>query len=150
MLQGHNLLTLRTRMTIHAINQLQYLTAAKNIYFSRWEDAERIRSEIDAISDRRSQAVPASSVYVRDDTAHASGTVVLRNADDGRLEKYRRGTPEEEMTAKETIIMTSFQYPEPTNWPSKFKLRKNVKTFYNGTGIGHVRKAEWLSSKKEQ
>jgi hypothetical protein len=134
---------------IYAVNRLQYLTAAKNIYFSRWEDAERIRSEIDALSDRRSQAVPTSTMYIRDDTTHGSQAKVRhRNPKTGQLEKYRKGTPEEEMTAKETIVMTSFHYPEPTSWPSKLKFRSKAKTFYNGSGIGHVRKEEWLFSKR--
>jgi hypothetical protein len=137
---------LTNKSDIHAVNQLQYLSANKNLYFSRWEDAERIKFEIGALSKERSQAIPTPTIYVRDDTAPGAGAF-LRNPETGKFEKYRRGTPEEEMAAKETIIVNSVNHPQPTVWPSKLRFRNKAKTFYNGSAVGHVRKAEWLQGR---
>ena len=72
----------------------------------------------------------------------------FRNSDTGKVEKYREGTPEEELTAKETIVSVAFEYPVPGSWPTALKFRDKPKTFYNGTGIGHVRKEEWLTPRR--
>jgi Protein of unknown function (DUF4238) len=140
---GTQFVDLTQKNDIHAVNQLEYIAAAKNIYFRCWDDAERIKSEIAALSDARAEAVPRSTLYVRDDSQ--SGTFLgMRNSETGTIEKYRKGTLDEETTAKETIVATSFQYPEPPTWPSKIRFREKPKLFYNGSAVGHVRKAEWL------
>jgi hypothetical protein len=126
-----------------AVNQLQYLSASKNIYFSQLADAERITTDLEALAEKRSRLGATSTLYIRDDNAKAA--VAHRDPETGALEKYRRGTPEEEKSSKESIIATSFELPEPLIWPSKLKFRDKPKYFYNGTGIGHVRKAEWLT-----
>jgi hypothetical protein len=74
---------------VRAVNQLQYLTAAKNIYFRRWEDAERIKSEFETLLDRRDQAVPISTVYFRDDTVEAAHAV-HRNPTTGEIKNTEK------------------------------------------------------------
>jgi Protein of unknown function (DUF4238) len=125
------------------LNQLQYLSASKNIYFRNWSDAERIKSELESFADKRAQAAPTTRIYVRDDFA-TSVVGRLRDPKTGKMEKYRQGTPEEEQTARETIAATSFEFAEPFIWPSKLKFRDKPKCYHNGTAVGYVRKAEWL------
>lgn len=120
-----------------AVNELQYLNASKNVYFSRWADASRIGNEIVALSERRAGARPTTQMLVRDERIQDR-------------EVYRRGTPEEEKTARETIAMTGFDHPEPSRWLSKVKYRGKPTTFYNGTAVGLVRKPEWLSPSRER
>jgi hypothetical protein len=52
------------------------------------------------------------------------------------------------VTAKETIVTMAFEYPEPGSWPSPLKFRDKPKRFYNGTGVGYVRKEEWLTPRR--
>jgi predicted nucleic acid-binding protein len=117
---------------VHALNQFQYLSASQNVYFQALGDAERIGSEIGELADIRTGAGPTSEVLVRDPEA------------DGIGEAYRRGSAEEEATARESIIVSGFRRPAPPNWPSVLKYRSKPRTFYNGTAVGHVRREEWL------
>jgi hypothetical protein len=118
---------------IHALNQIQYLNGAKNVYFRSWNDAERIGSEIDALAEIRAEGGAISQVFVRDHNR------------DCPVEVYRSGSADEEASTVETMVMTSFRQPEPQSWPSVLKFRSKPKTFSNGSAVGHVRKAEWLT-----
>jgi hypothetical protein len=126
-----------------ALNQLQYLSASKNIYFRNLSDAERIKSELELFAEKRAKAAPITRIYVRDDSA-TSVVGRLRDPRTGQMEKYREGTPEEEQTARETLAATSFEFAEPFIWLSKLKFRDKPRYYNNGTAIGYVRKAEWL------
>jgi len=117
---------------VDAINQLQHLAASKNIYFSRWEDRNCIAAEAAKVSLQRAGAVPKTRIFVRDHTSPHD-------------ESYRSGTPGEELAARESIVATGQQYPEPSAWPSQLKFRDKPKTFSNGTAAGYVRQAEWLT-----
>jgi uncharacterized protein DUF4238 len=121
---------------VHALNQVQYLSAANNVYFRDWNDAERITSEVVALAEIRAAAVSVSKMLVRDYNDH------------GADEVYRTGSAEEEVTAREAIVMTAFRQPEPVSWLSLLKFRSKIKTFSNGSAVGHVRKVEWLSGER--
>jgi hypothetical protein len=62
-------------------------------------------------------------------------------------ETYRRGSPAEEVTAAETVVITSIQQPEPSTWLSALKFRQKLKTYSNGSAVGEVRKPEWLGGR---
>jgi hypothetical protein len=129
---GNSCLDLARKADVCALNQTQYLSADKNIYFRSWDDAKRIGAEVAALSEIRATAGATSQTLVRD------------YSDGGPGEAYKRGTAEEEANARETLVMTSFRQPEPPDWPSVLKFRSKPKTFWNGSAVGHVRKAEWL------
>jgi hypothetical protein len=129
---GNSCLDLTRKADVCALNQMQYLSADKNIYFRSWDDAERIGREVGELSEIRAAAGATSQMLVRDYT--------------GDGETYKRGSAEEEANARESLVMASFRQPAPPNWPSVLKFRSKPKTFWNGSGIGHVRKAEWLDS----
>jgi len=122
---------------VEAINQLQHLAASKNIYFSRWEDRSRIASEAAKVSQQRANAIPKTTVFIRD-------------PEFPQAENYRTGTPEEELAAREALVATAFQYPEPSAWPSQLKFRDKPKTFSDGSAAGHRRKPEWLIPEKKR
>jgi len=85
---------LTRKADVHALNQIQYLSAAKNIYFRSWDDTERIRSEVGELAEIRDGVRAVSKMLVRDFSA------------DGPGERYRRGSAEEEANARESIVMT--------------------------------------------
>ena len=132
---GTSFIELSRENDVRAVNDLQYLNSSKNIYFRQWEDVERIVAEVDAVSDQRAAAGPRTKILVRDH----SGT--------GSDEVYRAGTTEEELTAKETVALTSIHQPVPKSWPAVLKYREKPKTFFAGTAVGHVRKPEWLHTR---
>ena len=130
---GTSFIEVKSIEDINAINELQLLAASENIYFSSWDDADDIAAKVEALSQTRADAHHATEVYVRDQTVSDA-------------EVYRTATPEEEAAAREVIVATGFQFPAPSRWPTQIKYRSKPKTFYNGSAIGHVRKAEWLGS----
>ena len=142
---GTPFVEIATEDDVYAVNQLQYLSAGKNIYFSRWDDAQRVGSQLERLSDRRAGAGHITNVYIRDDTARGPNTIHHRDPKTGKIDsRFRKGGPNEEISAKNKIILTSFQYPEPDCWPSKLTFRHKPKTFEIGSAVGHVRKLEWL------
>jgi hypothetical protein len=113
----------------NALNEFQFLAAEKNLYFSPRQDSAGFADQLDKASTERGKAVPTTRVFV---------------PVEGSKDAYRFAKPNEEMTAKEMLLETSFRYPSPSSWPSKLRMREKVKTFENGSAVGHVRKAEWL------
>jgi hypothetical protein len=88
--------------------------------------------------------VPTVTIYVRDDSAKPA-PLAHRDPHTGKIEKYRRGTPEEERTSKQSMLAFSFEMQAPPTWPSRLKFREKPKVFNSRTGAGCVRKAEWLT-----
>jgi hypothetical protein len=132
---GTSTVALNRRADINALNQIQYLSADRNIYFQSWNDADRIASEIGEVAKVRASAGASSKTFVRDYSGDGAGEV------------YRTGSAEEEAAARETIVTTSFRQPVPISWPSVLKYRSKPRTFSNGSAVGHLRKAEWLEAR---
>lgn len=114
-----------------ALNEVQYLKAAENIYFSRWDDRDRVEREFYEVSPRRP-------------TSWWKFTVLVPDGFVEKGERYRRATKDEQTTAKETLIVSSMFHPVPSRWISKLKYRHPPRTFSDGSAVGHVRKAAWL------
>ena len=105
--------------------------AANNIYFSQWEDRDRIKREFLEVSGQRPQSWCNFSVFVPDGITE-------------RGEHYRRATDAERKTAREAMIAMSTIHPAPSKWISKLRYRRPIRTCFNGSAAGHVRKATWL------
>jgi hypothetical protein len=119
---------------VEALNELQFLKAGENIYFSKWEDCDYVQTQFSSVKSARSETWSALTHLVPDDKGQYQH--------DGQ--RYRVGTREEARAAGVSLIKTSFKYPQPTRWFPPLKFRPNPKFFYEGTGVGHVRKVEWL------
>lgn len=120
---------------ISALNELQYLKAAENLYFSDWDDRERIATEFQMVSGHRPKAWHEISVLVQERSSEAG-------------EYYRRATDEERQTATKTLQVMSSRHPEPLHWISKLRYRSSPKVYYNGSAAGYVRKREWLTGEQ--
>jgi hypothetical protein len=116
---------------IGALNELQYLRAAQNLYFSNWTDGETIGAEFEQAKARR----PAS-------WSRAEVLVSVQKNDTGEL--FREANESERLTAPRSMVRLVSEYPTPSRWFSKLKFRSSPRTYTNGTAIGHVRKPEWL------
>jgi hypothetical protein len=133
---GRRFVDLTRDEDVLALNQLQYVSADKNIYFRSWSDAERIGSEVAALAEIRAASGVGANLLVRDYAAPGPGEV------------YRRGSEDEETTAKEAIVTTSRKQPKPPHWPSVMKIRSKPITFFDRSAVGHVRKREWLYTRE--
>ena len=127
-----------------ALNEFQFMKAAENIYFRGWESRHQIADEYIRCKGGRRENWSEIAVLVPDD---AGKDGALREKD-GHLQNYRKGTREEGKAVGSALLLMSFIYPVPTSWFPQLKYRSKPKTFYNGTGIGHVRKEEWLRSRR--
>jgi hypothetical protein len=114
-----------------ALNEFQYLKASKNLYFSKWDDRDRIAQEFQQIIPQRPKSWCEFFVFVLD-----------KSSDQG--EHYRRATKEERVTARETLVSMHVLHPSPSNWLSKLKYRSAIRTYSNGSAVGHVRQKIWL------
>jgi hypothetical protein len=121
---------------VATLNELQYLNAAKNIYFADWGDAARIATEFEAVRPRR---LDSRCVITR---------MVSAGTDQTGSEYFRVAEEPEWLTARSGMIAVSFRYPQPAEWPRFIKYRHNVTTYSNGSAIGDVRKPEWLQSRR--
>lgn len=108
---------------VEALNELQLLSADQNVYFSRWEEAAFIGAKLEELSAARANAGNETQVFVRDQT--------IRDK-----EIYRRGSRDEEKTARESLIATGYNFPEPTTWVSMLKFRDKPKVFSDGSAVG--------------
>lgn len=115
-----------------ALNELQYINANAGIYFASWDSRDQVREAFKAAEARRTGE---SAVFTH---------LICVGTDGNGGEIFRAGTREEALAAKKSMIRTEYRYPVPSRWVSPLKFRRPAKTHYNGTGAGHVRKAEWL------
>jgi len=120
--------------SIAALNELQNLKAAENVYFSDWEKRDYVRDQFLAVKNNRPKEWSKIIHLVFD-------------GEDERGERYREGSLAEAKKAGKSLVQMSFKYPQPTKWFAPLKFRSKLKTFSNGTAVGHVRTKEWLEKR---
>jgi hypothetical protein len=125
--------TLTKPSDVPALNELQYIKAAKNTYFAQYADATRIAEEFRHVESRRLSTSSGVSVSVPDETAPPG------------IERYRRATEAERSTSPTLFVGVSSQFPEPSRWLSKVAFRNKPISYCDGSMVGHVRKPEWLT-----
>ncbi len=126
----------RLRDTV-ALNELQYIKAAENIYYSHWDGRDQIETQFHQFAPVRPERWCDLTVWVVDRETAAET-------------RYRRATEEEKQDAQHTLVSMSMIHPVPSHWLSKLHYRAPIRTFSNGSAAGHVRKAEWLRRSIEQ
>jgi hypothetical protein len=119
---------------VETLNELQNLKAGENLYFSDWSNADYVRNQFHLVKDNRPK-----------EWSKIKHLVPVPN-NEGR-EVYREGTLDEAKKAGTSLVQLSFAYPQPSRWFPPLKFRSKPRTYYNGTAIGHVRKADWLRSR---
>jgi Protein of unknown function (DUF4238) len=129
---------------VGALNELQYLKAGANIYFSEWLDRDYVRTQFEAVRGHRLTDWAATTCWVplRDDEPKVGEIMYERSS--GKA--YRVGTTDEGKKAGEAILTLTFKHPVPSRWLSCLKYRSKPKTFYDGTAVGHVRQKKWLTA----
>ena len=124
---------LNDQNAIEALNELQHLKAAENVYFKDWEDREYVRAQFLAQKDNRPDEWSTLTYWMHD------------GKDGDGNDTYREGTAEEaRQPGARFLIKMSYTYPNPLHWFTPLKYRSKPKSFHDGSAIGHVRKKEWL------
>lgn len=116
---------------VGALNELQYLRAAGNIYFAAWDSRDHVRAKFLECRDRRVE-----------EFATFEHLIFVKKTKNGDV--FRPATAQEAKTAGRSILHSRFRYPTPSRWISELPFKKSITIFTNGTEAGHVRKEEWL------
>lgn len=116
---------------IDAINELQFLKASSNIYFSDWDGRESIAAKFESNRDFRPKTWHKLTVLVPDQVTSS-------------FESFRLATEEEIKTSKRRVLHGSSVFPSPRTWISRIQYRDPVRVYSNGSALGHVRRREWL------
>jgi hypothetical protein len=127
---GHDKGWVRVRdvSDVEALNEQQYLNCAANIYFSRWDDLERVSDAFERVRARRPE------------TRHVV-TVSELESEEGGYRRYRVVPLDQLSRERNTLVHVRSITPEPTRWPSFLKWRSTKRIYTNGSGTGFVRKA---------
>jgi hypothetical protein len=124
--------TIAKNTDVLALNELQYLKAAENLYYFSWGDRDKLQSEFARFASRRPKSWYELSVWVPA-TETVTGTF------------YRPATDEEKRNAKLTLLTTSALYSIPSRWLSKLRYRTPPQTYSDGSAMGYVRKHIWVN-----
>jgi hypothetical protein len=117
---------------IFSINQMQYIKARQNLYFSNIGQSERILKEFASSEAGRLERWNSVKTFIRDGSNWRGD------------ERYRSGSEAERITARETLIALNVSYPTPSRWLSRVKFRTKPTAYSNGSSAGWLRKKEWL------
>jgi hypothetical protein len=113
---------------VDAFNEHQFLGCVANVYFSNWSELNGIKIGFQAAvpnrPERRHEIVVANLV---EETAHGE---IYKPVKLGEL--VREG---------KTLMHQRIITAKPSRWPSIIKWRLNPKIYYNGTGVGYVRRS---------
>lgn len=112
-----------------ALNDLQILGASRNLYFSQSGGSNNLAQLLEANKTERDQPL-------------FKNTMLIEDSKEGDTVKYRVAKPDEMRQA--TLTHTERLSRKPRTWFSPLSVRPKIRTFENGSSIGHVRKTEWL------
>ena len=119
---------------IQAINEHQFLHCDANIYFSRWDELEAIRSDFADMCHNRPQEQARSSLT----------TAVLTRED--KWGKRFEVRPQSELPdSGNFLVHLESVNPRPSHWPSFLKYRPNPVFVDTNSGAGFLRRhtANW-------
>jgi hypothetical protein len=108
---------------VHAFNQLIFLKARENIYFSGADDI--CLGRFDTVADRRIKDWQRGRI------------LVPIGEEDGRRFFAEADEPPAEGSY---VITTSQRHPEPKSWASVLRYRHPATAYSNGSGMGYVRR----------
>ena len=121
---------LKTKKDVLACNELQYLKASRNVYFSNWRQKNQVISEYKTACSRR----PGSTHQV------------LKFVEDGSTvdsQRYRRVGKRDPVADNKMLIGLQSSHVFPTAWPSGLTFRPKLKYRFDGSSAGYVREWTW-------
>jgi hypothetical protein len=127
--KANNCIDVTVAADVSALNELQYLKAAENIYFSNWSERDLIALEFETFRDKRPTSWHAVHMAV---------------ATDGDPALYHEVSREDARSTQRSLLHQQAIFPRPSVWLSKLKHRTSPRTYSNGSALGYVRKREHL------
>jgi hypothetical protein len=116
---------------VRSLNELQYIRASKNIYFSRPEENSSIQEGFASAKSRR-KAVWHKINFLIPVEGHEAEQI------------FRLASEEEAKNCKHSIINEAAIFPEPSSWCSVLRFRATPRYFSDGSMAGYVRDKKLL------
>jgi Txe/YoeB family toxin of Txe-Axe toxin-antitoxin module len=126
---GH-FINVRDTADISALNRLQYLKAASNIYFSDWSQRERIRGEFSDASSRRPSSWHRLNYAVEEPSNSGSSTTRTFRAVHTRAAR---------ISAQRALLHTETTMLNPGAWFSPLQIRSSPRFVNTRSGLGYLR-----------
>lgn len=129
---------LRKPSDVSAINELQFLNAAYNLYFSGWSERDQILDEL-----RSHNAARPTKSFTFD--------VFVKGRGLAQFTEFRRAESQTELDgAREALMNFSFNHPSATSWPSVISYRSPIREVNTETAAGRMRIKAWESFRKRR
>ena len=125
-----NFVSVTKKRDVYSCNELQYLNASQNVYFSCWKQIGQIEMEFKGIESRRKESKHQTLKFVEDEPTL-----------DGQ--RYRRVGKRDAVSGDKMLIGISPMHVFPTVWMSKLSFRSKMKFKCDGSLAGYVRESEW-------
>jgi hypothetical protein len=109
-----------------SINEQQFLNCHANVYFSDWASRHVVEQSFHHVANRR----PPKRHEV---------TVAVLESENSWGQEFRVVPQEQIRNHTEGIVHVKEVLPEPSRWPSFFRLRNKPRIYSNNTGTGFVR-----------
>ena len=123
-------ISINSEKDVYACNELQYLNAAQNLYFSNWNQKDQIERQFKIVAPRRQDNRVQFSKLVEDGPVPG-----------GR--QYRQLEDNEKITDDSMLIRTTNLRVFPKTWMSKLAVRKKIRYRHNGSLAGYLREYTW-------
>jgi hypothetical protein len=121
--------SVRNKSDIHALNEFQILHCRANLFLRDESYAEQLHESVVKVKARRIE------------NRHFINYAVFDGVEAGMHRRYKIVDKETFKSYPDGLMHFQTVHPRPSAWPS-FLLRKSKGVaYYNGTGIGYVRKA---------
>lgn len=122
---------LRRSSDITAINELQFLNATNNLYFSKWSERDQLLDEL-----HRHRAVRPTKPYVFD--------VFVKSRAFEQYTEFRRAESQSDLDgARDALMNFSIRHPGAASWPSVISYRSPIREVNTGTAAGRMRAKAW-------
>ena len=123
-------LNIRKNKDVSACNELQYLKAAQNLYFSNWHQKEKIVSEFANASSFRQGKMGMVSKFMEEQSSRQAS-------------RYRKVEKSEGHMNTNMLISLSHLQILPNKWMSQLAFRDKPKYWFDGSAAGYVREHTW-------
>ena len=123
-------LTTRKNKDVSACNEVQYLKAAQNLYFSNWQQKEKIESEFAVASSFRLYKTGIVSKFVEEKSSR-------------RASRYRQVEKSGQPMNTNMLVSLSHLQILPNKWISQLSFRDKPKYRFDGSAAGYVREHTW-------
>jgi hypothetical protein len=125
-----NVIEVNQEVDIDAINDLQFLKAANNIYFANWIDGDAIRTKLDMVVQSRPKSWHEIHFAVKDEVQEG-----------GTHQRFRVvHTQEERLAAEKAFIHLQGRMLNPKVWCSKIRFRAKPIFVDTHSGAGFLRR----------